>query len=102
MGRRSLAEIVVREVRRAPPPGEWADHAACRRVAPGLPEPERMNLFFQSRGQHVPEWFKDLCASCPVLPYCRTYALRWPVQGLWAGMGEKERLALRRRTREAS
>lgn len=89
-------------VRDAPVPGEWTERASCRNVEPDRPEAERMALFFPSKGVHVADWFREMCAACPVLRQCRDYALTYPVCGWWGGMGEKERLAIRREHRRAS
>lgn len=83
-------------LRDAPLPGDWAQRAACRGMDTAV--------FFPTRGvQSVARWIRELCAGCPVLDDCRAYALRWPVQGIFAGMSEDERVRHRRRQRrEAS
>ena len=40
---------------------------------------------------------KQLCATCPFLTQCRTYALSEDVHGVWGGMTERERRRLLRR-----
>lgn len=84
----------VRLLSEVPLPGDWAEQAACR----GYPT----QAFFPPGGTHLPEWFIELCADCPVLPYCRHYALHYPVLGLWAGLSEEARVQWRREHRRAS
>lgn len=38
---------------------------------------------------------KQVCGGCPVQAECREYALTEPVQGIWGGMTEDERRAVR-------
>ncbi|MEV5680602.1 MULTISPECIES: WhiB family transcriptional regulator [unclassified Streptomyces] len=74
----------------------WRMRAACREVDP--------DLFFPigSTGPALvqTEDAKAVCATCPVREQC----LRWALEngqdsGVWGGMGEDERRALKRRTR---
>lgn len=74
----------------------WRMRAACREVDP--------DLFFPigSTGPALvqTEDAKEVCATCPVREQC----LRWALEngqdsGVWGGMGEDERRALKRRTR---
>lgn len=44
---------------------------------------------------------KAICARCPVLPACRTWALAHEAYGIWGGLTEQER-ARRRRTAAAA
>lgn len=77
-----------------PLPGDWAERAACR----GMPT----QRFFPPKGAHVPRWLSELCAGCPVVAYCRTYALRHPVLGVWAGMAEVDRQRWRQKNGRAA
>lgn len=67
-----------------PPPGDWIRNARCK-TAP-------VNVFFPERGDDVRP-AKAICARCPVLDDCRTYALDAPqqLQGVWGGMSANER-----------
>jgi WhiB family redox-sensing transcriptional regulator len=63
--------------------------AACARVDP--------ELFHLEQGQS-PRPAKRICADCPVLDACRSYALARPeLLGIWGGLTEPERRALRSR-----
>jgi WhiB family redox-sensing transcriptional regulator len=73
---------------------DWRHHAACREVDP--------ELFFPI-GNTGPALFqiedaKSVCRRCPVVESC----LQWAVEsgqdaGVWGGMSEDERRALKRR-----
>ncbi|ROQ77914.1 WhiB family transcriptional regulator [Streptomyces sp. NBC_01260] len=74
----------------------WREHAACRDADP--------DLFFPI-GTTGPalvqaEDAKAVCRGCPVREVC----LRWALEngqdsGVWGGLGEDERRALKRRSR---
>jgi WhiB family redox-sensing transcriptional regulator len=74
---------------------DWADHAACL-----CEEPE---LFFPI-GNCGPaliqiEEAKAVCNRCPVIDACLSFALEnGMTAGVWGGLTEDERRALRRRT----
>ncbi|MEU1348284.1 WhiB family transcriptional regulator [Streptomyces sp. NPDC005775] len=74
----------------------WRTHAACRDEDP--------DLFFPigSTGPALvqTEDAKAVCQGCPVREQC----LRWALEngqdaGVWGGLGENERRALKRRSR---
>ncbi|MEU1434273.1 WhiB family transcriptional regulator [Streptomyces sp. NPDC005786] len=74
----------------------WRTHAACRDEDP--------DLFFPigSTGPALvqTEDAKAVCQGCPVKEQC----LRWALEngqdaGVWGGLGENERRALKRRSR---
>jgi WhiB family redox-sensing transcriptional regulator len=45
---------------------------------------------------------KQVCANCPYRVACLTYAMENPdLQGIWGGLTEKDRNAVRRGTRDA-
>lgn len=78
------------------PMENWRMHAACREEDP--------DLFFPigSTGPALvqTEDAKAVCRSCPVRAEC----LRWALEngqdaGVWGGLGETERRALKRRSR---
>ncbi|MEE1795746.1 WhiB family transcriptional regulator [Streptomyces sp. BE308] len=74
----------------------WRMRAACREVDP--------DLFFPigSTGPALvqTEDAKAVCATCPVREQCLQWALEnGQDSGVWGGMGEDERRALKRRTR---
>ncbi|MCX4445267.1 WhiB family transcriptional regulator [Streptomyces sp. NPDC087866] len=77
----------------------WRMHAACRDEDP--------DLFFPigSTGPALVqvEEAKAVCRRCPVQEEC----LRWALEnnqdsGVWGGLGENERRALKRRSRRQS
>ncbi|MFG1809665.1 WhiB family transcriptional regulator [Streptomyces sp. NPDC049040] len=77
---------------------DWQDHAACRDEDP--------ELFFPV-GTSGPallkiEEAKAVCNRCPVMDRCRQWALDTGQDvGVWGGLGEEERRALRRRASRA-
>lgn len=81
-----------------PPPAAagvpWRFHAACRGADP--------SLFFGADGERPvrrrarERQAKAICAVCPVIQPCRSYALaRGEPFGVWGGLGERERRQLR-------
>ncbi|MGW0946207.1 WhiB family transcriptional regulator [Streptomyces sp. NPDC002623] len=72
----------------------WRERAACLRVDP--------DLFFPV-GHTGPaldqiDEAKAVCGRCPVMEQCRDWAVEaGQVEGIWGGMTESERRALRRR-----
>ncbi|MDH2427777.1 WhiB family transcriptional regulator [Sphaerisporangium sp. TRM90804] len=77
---------------------DWRHRAACRDVDP--------ELFFPigNTGPAVMqiEEAKQVCRSCPVVEPC----LKWAIEsgqdaGVWGGLNEDERRALKRRTARA-
>ncbi|GHB04359.1 MULTISPECIES: WhiB family transcriptional regulator [Streptomyces] len=74
----------------------WRMHAACRDEDP--------DLFFPigSTGPALvqTEDAKAVCATCPVREQCLEWALEnGQDSGVWGGLGENERRALKRRAR---
>lgn len=76
-------------------PGGWEQTAACRGVDTAL-------FFgpsgFESKRERTAREAaaKDICARCPVLEPCRHHALTNDESfGVWGGLGESERRALR-------
>ncbi|MFI1224735.1 MULTISPECIES: WhiB family transcriptional regulator [unclassified Streptomyces] len=74
----------------------WRLHAACREEDP--------DLFFPigSTGPAVvqTEEAKAVCRACPVQAACLEWALEnRQDSGIWGGLSENERRALKRRTR---
>lgn len=71
-------------------------HEAGWRAAARCRDAEDPDLFFPERKASADEALA-LCASCPVLPACRRHALELPERfGVWGGLTENEREALRR------
>lgn len=72
----------------------WWSWGACN----GLP----LDLFFPQQGEDV-TGAKRVCAGCVVRQQCLEYALangeRW---GIWGGLSENERRAIRRRRKRAA
>ena len=76
----------------------WHENAACRE--PGI-DPE---LFFPvgESGPAIPQIraAKAVCARCPVIAECRSYALRaGEPDGIWGGLTTTERSRARRSPR---
>ncbi|GAA3478899.1 WhiB family transcriptional regulator [Streptomyces yanii] len=74
----------------------WRMHAACRDEDP--------DLFFPigSTGPALvqTEEAKEVCRGCPVREQCLEWAMEnGQGSGVWGGLGEAERRALKRRTR---
>lgn len=67
---------------------DWATLAACKEA-----DPEK--LFVKGKAQHRA---KLICRGCPVQTECLADALDYELEfGIWGGMTERERRALRRR-----
>jgi WhiB family redox-sensing transcriptional regulator len=72
----------------------WQLDAACRGM--------QTDLFFPERGQPV-EMAKAVCAQCSVRVACLEFALSTGDRfGIWGGVSERPRQALRRARRKAS
>jgi WhiB family redox-sensing transcriptional regulator len=72
----------------------WRELAACRGAD--------LDLFFPGRGESA-EAAQRVCARCPVRPPCLDYAIsNRIVHGVWGGLTERERRALRSRWVRAS
>ena len=73
----------------APFAARWRELAACRGAD--------LDLFFPGRGESA-EPARRVCARCPVREPCLDYALRHGiVHGIWGGLAERDRRALRSR-----
>lgn len=77
---------------------DWRDRAACLTVDP--------ELFFPvgNTGPAVDQIdrAKAVCSHCPVTEYCLQYALDTNQDsGVWGGLSEDERRALKRRAARA-
>lgn len=71
----------------------WRDRAASREAA--------LDLFFPEQGHPdalaMAAAAKAVCATCPVVLACRDWAVAQPTEvGIWGGLTEAERRALRR------
>lgn len=71
------------------PNEDWQDDAKCKGVDP--------NLFFPARGEPAKEAFA-LCATCPVRVDCLAANITEKF-GVWGGMAERRRRAIRARLR---
>lgn len=73
-------------------PITWRDEAACRE-SPGVdffPFPEDVEAISR---------VKEICAVCPVIEDCLTYALQTrQADGVWGGLTPRERINLRRKS----
>ncbi|HEY2193636.1 MAG TPA: WhiB family transcriptional regulator [Actinomycetospora sp.] len=71
----------------------WREQAACRDLDP--------ELFFPASDEDTPKGRGDrdaakaVCAGCPVRAQCLAFGLDEPV-GVWGGLSESERRAVRR------
>jgi len=73
----------------APFAARWRALAACRGAD--------LDLFFPGRGESA-EPARRVCAGCPVREPCLDYALRHGItHGIWGGLAERDRRALRSR-----
>jgi WhiB family transcriptional regulator, redox-sensing transcriptional regulator len=67
----------------------WRDRAACRGTD--------LDLFFPGRGESA-EPARRVCAVCPVRQPCLDYAISHGItHGIWGGLAERDRRALRTR-----
>ena len=70
-------------------PAGWRDRAACRDTD--------LDLFFPGRGESA-EPARRVCAACPVRQPCLDYAISHGItHGIWGGLAERDRRALRTR-----
>ena len=77
----------------APSVAGWRSRAACRGAD--------LNVFFPGRGESA-EPARQVCAGCPVQQPCLEFALsQGEVHGIWGGLTERDRRALRTRHRDA-
>ena len=52
--------------------------------------------FFVESGNNYPPEVRRICGNCIVISQCLTFALKYNVQGYWAGTHEKQRKAMKR------
>ncbi|MEV5430459.1 WhiB family transcriptional regulator [Streptomyces sp. NPDC052701] len=72
---------------------DWQQEALCAQTG--------ADFFFPEPGSSVRE-AKRICGMCPIRSACLEYALDNDERfGVWGGLSEKERLALRRASRWA-
>ena len=70
-----------------PAPAGWRERAACRGTG--------LEVFFPGRGETA-EPARRICAACPVRQPCLDYALSHGIiHGIWGGLTERDRRALR-------
>lgn len=68
----------------------WMRHGLCYGT-------RRPDLWFPELSRSVPA-AERRCEGCPVIAACLEYAIAHSIDyGVWGGMGEKRRIALRRR-----
>jgi WhiB family redox-sensing transcriptional regulator len=68
---------------------DWRDRAACRGAD--------LHVFFPGRGESA-EPARQICARCPVRQPCLDYAISHGItHGIWGGLAERDRRALRTR-----
>ena len=81
-----------RSVREAFAHRPWADRAACR-------ESENPDAFFPGADQDGRTVYaKRVCSGCPVVAECLAWALENGMSvGVWGGLTEQERRAMKRK-----
>lgn len=72
----------------------WMDHALCATHE----YPELWHPF--TSGDTCPEG-RAICMTCPVQLACLEYAIAGDETGIWGGIGESEREAIKRNRRKA-
>lgn len=73
-------------------PGDWKEQAACKG--------ETYEIFFVPQGGNHYGLAKSICGRCPVREECLEHALEHKEDaGVWGGLTEDERRALRNRRR---
>ena len=78
---------------------DWREFAACREEDPELFFPIGTGPAADAQAERA----KAVCRRCPVLEQCLTYALSSGQDaGIWGGLTEDERRALRRRDLEVT
>jgi WhiB family redox-sensing transcriptional regulator len=74
----------------------WRARAACRGAATGLFFPDTHRRGYHSAVAEA----KAVCNTCPVLDPCQAWAVTHPCEvGVWGGLSEGERRAIRQRIR---
>ncbi|HEY6277679.1 MAG TPA: WhiB family transcriptional regulator [Streptosporangiaceae bacterium] len=77
-------------------PAGWRSQGACLTADPELFVP----ISAAGAGRQQERLAKAVCNRCPVREPCLRFALRTnQAHGVWGGLGETERLRLRRRLR---
>jgi WhiB family redox-sensing transcriptional regulator len=77
---------------------DWRSRGACLTADPELFFP----ISSTGTSQEQEEQAREVCARCLVRDECLAFALRTnQAHGVWGGLGEAERLRLRRRLRAA-
>jgi len=67
----------------------WKKDAACAGID--------TEMFFPEQGYNPDAMLIKMCKSCPVMNECREYALKYNLEGIWGGLGQRGRLNYRRR-----
>jgi WhiB family redox-sensing transcriptional regulator len=76
-------------------PSDWRDDAACLEEDPAVFFPKD---FGRAAAPLVATEAKAICARCPVIEACLRHAMNRPEwSGVWGGLDEDERRAIRRR-----
>ena len=75
----------------------WADRALCAETDPELFFGDTPHTYTTVNGDRTMT-AKAICRRCPVIVACREYAMADPhLEGIWGGMTDRERAALRAR-----
>jgi hypothetical protein len=65
---------------------DWFERANCKGTD--------TETFFVEKGEYYTDEPRKICQKCVVKSQCLTYAVKYRVQGYWAGTTEQERRAL--------
>ena len=55
-------------------------------------------MFFPEAGFNVDLMIKAICNNCEVKKECLDYAIKYDMEGFWAGTGQKKRRQLRQKS----
>lgn len=95
MSQEVAVPIPIRGEHPLPDPLEWRDRANCRGMDPAI----FFSDLYDRSNQAVA---RATCAGCEVRSECLEYAIDNEREGFWGGVGERERLKIRRDRRKAA
>jgi WhiB family redox-sensing transcriptional regulator len=67
----------------------WKVQAACTGID--------TEMFFPEQGHNPDPMLIKMCNACPVRDECIAYALKYSLEGIWGGLGQRGRENYRRR-----
>lgn len=83
-----MTDVFIRETFSLEDRPAWQRRAACR----GLPP----KLFYPARGATIGRDAQKICHGCPVREECLDYALQNREFGVWGGLSERRRRAIKK------